>query len=202
MGIFYNQVYKVPNWVVVQDMDGNKADFVIEWLTAHGALNVQWPSQTFKATIDSFRKRGWEQHFKDSIPVIPPQLLVTAVMEHIKMFGPNSGAGFSGIMAHRIDRSVRVEADYSRIFDDFLNQQTNVALSQAFQIGDRCHSEYRKCVLWVTKEPVYKKLLTALSDKVITIGESEFYDVNLKNAEGKKKVFKILEESFQNFSRE
>jgi hypothetical protein len=187
MPMIYYKTFIVPMWVVVSD--NTKYRTIMRYFDQKHARLQEWPSLGFKETLLSFGKKGWShvipEHSGDEPRpsfIVNPQLLMMAITEHIqKRFGPNTIVHFS-YPTHRLNRQIESDADYDRIFNEILSLQSPTALSQMFQVAERCHQENApRDLLWVTPAPCETKLLTRIANHVITIGEGQDYTINVTN---------------------
>jgi hypothetical protein len=197
MAMIYNKVFKAPLWVVIKK--GPKSKQITNWFTEHGAKLIEWPSNSYKETLESYKKKGWADVFSGPKVIIPPQLLIMSANEHAKQtLSPNAQLVFD-VSIGRLNRVIESGDDYSVLFNNILKWQPRINLSQVFQIGELCHNEYttRHSVL-VTNEPCDKTILTELALKVITIGKGVDCEINIEKAE-KDKLEDFLEAEITNF---
>ena len=184
-------------WVVLRPTQ--KQTTILKWFEQAEAHFQNWPSSTFKETLMAHRNKGWHKFLPDNGEpyFLNPQLLAVAAAEHIKTsLSPRSQIAFRA-PPHHVNRHVTSEADYERIFDEVLENQDTIGLSQIFQIGELCHNERKKNYkVFLTEEPCNKKVLTAIADRVITIGEDDSCDINVASVNARETP-KFLERSFQ-----
>ena len=197
MAMIYNKVFKTPLWVVVKK--GSKSKQIAKWFTDHGAKLIEWPSSSYKDSLESYKVKGWAHVFNEPRVVIPPQLLTLSANEHAKKtLSPNAHLVFDSSVG-RLNRVIESSHDYFDLFNNILKSQPRLNLSQIFQIGELCHNEdsARYSVL-VTIEPCDKTILTELALKVITIGKGVDCEINIEKAE-KDKLEEYLESEIINY---
>jgi len=193
MPMYYYKTYKVPTWFHVEE--GDKTDTVVKSLEKFGARFQEWPAKNFKETLLAFSGKGWKHAFEniDNF-VVPPELLTLAVNEHTKKYlGITSRFDLSKPI-HRIDRRVRTDKDYERIFTEVLNMQDPIVLSQSFRVAELCHDEDNKkrTTAWITSGDISTQIAARISDTIVTIGEGNGFDIDVTEAT-KKGMKKFLE---------
>ena len=182
MSMVYTRPYKVANWIVVEGVKGKKRlEAVLEVLKKAGAKTVDWPGQTFKDHLLTFRKKGYAHHLPDEYPYnIDTSLLLRAAADHIKVaVSPTSylGGAFS-VPAHYINRKVTGEQDFENLFNEIIALEDDLGLSQIFRLGEDCNSGRSTDVrAFVSVGPVPKKLLTRMAGRVITVGDETNNDI-------------------------
>jgi len=196
MPMTYYKTFRVPYWVIVYD--NSKIRTIFSWFEKKDARIQEWPTRGFKDAVLSFKKQGWHHIFpknpEDSF-VLHPQLTMMAVEKHLKnIFGPTAVIQFT-YPVHRIERTIASDSDYTRIFNEVLALQSPIALSQIFQIAERCHNDRPSSreILWITPAPCVENVLTVLSERVIRVGEGEGYDLDVSNIAAKQ-IPKFFEE--------
>lgn len=200
MAMTYHKAYKVPLWIVVREMAPERLEVVNKWLAGAEALPVEWPGKTFPKALLEWRNKGYAHALPEFPFTLDTTLLLRAAAEHVKnVISPTSLlAGSVNMPTNRLDRRVLTEGDLSVIFNDLLSLEDPVALSQIFQVAERCHNENAKRTFaWVSHGPgVPKALLTRLADRVITIGDEQTNDLVVDCLEQEQLVEK-LEDFFQ-----
>jgi hypothetical protein len=182
MSSSYYKMFKVPMWLTIQQNDEDKVNAVLDWCKSKGALHQPWPANSYKKAIQGYASKGWKEYLKEGSN-LPPQLVMMSAVEHTK----NSISITSQLVftnpVHRLNRVIKSDADYARIYNELLQAQQPIVLSQIFQIAERSHKEKGNYMLWVTEEPAPRNLLSILAERVITVGESEDSDINIKEVE-------------------
>lgn len=196
MTSIYYKTFRVPIWVILQKTQ--KENTVVNWFKERGAFVRDWPAETFKDTILGFRNRGWKHHLPKEMPyVLNPQLLAVAATEHVReTMGVGAQISFH-VPPHHVDRSINTEKDYERVFNALLLNQDPVTLSQMFRVAELCHhgGQGKNHVVFLTKEPCNKNVLTVISDRVITVGDGDDADINLSKVNARE-AKKYLESQF------
>jgi hypothetical protein len=195
MAFYYDRTFKVPMWALLGSSQKNND--VIGWLKENGAVHVPWPNG-FQKTVMAFKYKGWRHEIKDTLPyVLNPQLLALAVIEHLNALNPYARVDAT-IPLHRLDRNIRSDDDYDRIFNDVLSIQSSLNISQIFKVGELCHSGDKKHKIFVSELPVNMNSVIKVSDNIIKIGEGKEYDFNLNEKDVKKKLEEYLSGFFTN----
>lgn len=185
MAMTYNKTYRVPTWVVLNKTGAKKQKKALQVLTEAGAKVKEWPAATFGEFLLTFRNKGYASHLPKEFPYfLDPALMLRAAGEHVKnVLGPTSNlSGAFSSPANRLNRKIESEADYERLFNQILDLEDPISLSQMFQIAENCHSGYNEATVFVTVGPVPKNLLTKVANKVITIGDDADNDIVTEEA--------------------
>lgn len=205
MAMAYHRVFKVPVWIILTEMTKSKKKAVTEWLKEADALTVDWPALSFPQALLAYRNKGYAHALPEPPFVLETQLLLRAASEHLKAaVGPTSYlAGSVNLPPNRLNRSVQSEGDLVQIFNDLLSLEDPIALSQIFQVQERCYREdAKKHRAWVSSgladsRGVPKNLLTRIADRVITIGDEASNDLALGETD-KAELTQKLEDFFKN----
>lgn len=185
MGMSYYKVFRVPFWGILDKTSKNKE--IIEWFKTAEARIQPWPGNGFKDKLESFAKQGWAHVWKEKTVLIPPQLLARALEEYVReTMSPFVNVQFNAV--HRIDRVIRKDSDYEKIFNEILNMQDPITSSQMFQVGEICHDENRRVrpQLWLTETPCDKVVISKIAERVFTIGNDASCDINVKSVKADK----------------
>lgn len=190
MSLVYHRTFYVPLWVIIEECK-NKSK-VIKWLTENDALGVPWPSLTFKDTAESFRSRGWSEYL-DSEIALPVEFVMRAAVEHVQKTNPTAQ-----LIPYKtltgINRRDKTKEGYTNIFDELLLSCEPINLSQIFMVQEKAHHPNRESFkVWFTEDPCNKKVLTMISNKVITVGERDGVDINVEGL-SKNELNQTLEE--------
>ncbi len=203
MPFFYYKAFKVPMWVLVGETEYQSN--IIKYFEEKGALHQEWPLG-FKDTLMSLKSKGWAHEIKDNgMFIINPQLLAIACDKHVKEKLHRNARIEAVIPMNRVDRNVKEDFDYERIFATVLSSQEGINLSQCFMVGEKCHGEDPSKIIkcFVTKMPSDDRLnpaslLDRIADKVITIGNGPNYTINMEGSKGYKKVIDKVMASLDN----
>ena len=179
MSAIYDQIFKVPCWVVIDSKVKNAKELADE-LKTKGAHLQEWPANSFLDTIQDLGKKGYSHVTGQKRPfTLDPDFCIRSVVAHLRgMFGDQ--VQFSG--QHRVpfyravNRVVKTEGDYSRIFDAIVNLEDAVSISQMFQIGEK------KSPVYVTLTPCTIDIIRKISDRFVTVGNKDT-DVVVKGKE-------------------
>lgn len=173
MSVIYNKAYKVPSWVLVTSSDTG-AEAVKDFLYKNGALPVSWPGATFKDTVAELGKRGYAHEVRKDMPYqMSVRFLEVAIAKHIKeALGSNKMlSGAPSQPMHVVNRTVKTEADFERIFNEVIQLEDSITLSHLFDVGSRCFGESTKYKVFYTVGDVPRNVLQRISDSVIVVGE-------------------------------
>jgi hypothetical protein len=172
--MFYNQVFKVKVWAVLEDLPKKLNSEIIEFFKEAEAHIVEWPAKTFIKTLENLKSKGWTHEFeKDSVGrvILSPQMLNIAFVEHLRTL--NDQAMISNTVSkpiHYINREIKTDADYERIFNEMMEVFDPISLSMAFNIGKLCHLDgQRQVKVFVSNGPIPKQILTKLAENIVTI---------------------------------
>lgn len=195
MSSSYYKMFKVPVWVLVQELSKQKTKVVLDWFRDSEALLQEWPANTYKDTVLGYANKGWRDYVQPG-QILPAQLVMMSATEHVKnTVGITSQLIYTSPV-HRLDRKMNKDEDYARLFNEILNSQQPIVLSQIFQVAERSHRERGNHVVWVTPAPAPKNILSILSDKVITVGEGDDCEINIAGVKIKE-LSEFLEQKFQ-----
>jgi hypothetical protein len=191
-------MFSVPLWVIMQP--NGKEKTIEKWFDQSGAKIQPWPAATFKDTVMKYANKGWKHIFPKNPGeqyVLPSQFVMMAIADHVReTLGPTSIVSFN-FPVHRLDRRIRTDVDFVRIFDEVFETQSDIVIAQAFQIAEYCYREgAQNTHVWFTQAPCQKNILTRISERVITIGEDEKSDINVKEVKAAK-IPDFLEEQFE-----
>lgn len=189
----YLKSYKVPTWVIIED--GPKAKAVAAFFEKQGGLNQVYPSGTFVNKIESLKNRGYHHIWENPDRVIlPPDFLMRAASEHMKdCVTSTSLLAFNNALLARIERQIKSPEDYPKLMDAVLYLQPDINLSQSFQIKERCFRETGvNYTVFYSVSPANKNVLQRVAETVITVGEGDGSDINIKEVESKN-IKKFLE---------
>lgn len=183
--MIYYRNYKVPVWIMLLPMSGDRVGKLTEWLkTDKEAMVVPWPANSFPETLRSMANKGWAHAVppKDKSTILDTQLMMAAAVEHIhKHCGPSAYlTGQTNIPNHRLDRTINGDEDLVRLFNDLLAIEEPVVMSKMFSVAENCHMDGDKVRVYVTPESCPKSLLTRIADHVITVGDGASCDINAK----------------------
>lgn len=168
MSFIYAKPYKVPMWVVI-DTDRAAGEQISQELKDDGGLMIAWPAITFAATVKSLSLQGWAHETDRTMPfAIAKDFLVFAASKHLGTTKRLSGSPTRPY--HTLNRTVSSEADYERLFNDLLDIEPDISLSNLFGIGENCHSDGKRYYVYVTLGNVPTNILHRLADRVITVG--------------------------------
>lgn len=199
MAMAYHRVFKVPTWIVINDMTKARAKAVMAWLKEAEAYPVEWPAKTFPKALLEYRNKGYAHALPEYPFVLETTLLIRAAAEHLKnVIGPTSYlAGSVNMPTNRLNRRAENDTDLVTIFNDLLSLEDPIALSQIFQVQERCFREdTKRHFAWVSTGPgVPKNLLTRIADRVITIGDDPTNDLCVGEVE-KDELTTKLEQFF------
>lgn len=187
MAMAYHRVFKVPTWIIINDMTKARTKAVMAWLNDAEAYQVEWPGKTFPKALFEYRNKGYAHALPDYPFVLDTSLLVRAAAEHLKnAVGPTSYlAGSVNLPPNRLNRHTKNDADLVDIFNDLLSLEDPIALSQVFQVQELCYrDDAKRHRTWVSIGPgVPKNLLTRIADRVITIGDEAANDLSVGGLE-------------------
>jgi len=193
---YYDRTYKVPVWVIVEGLSKRRTQLIMDSFAETTALNLPWPSKTFKETLEGFKNKGWAHAFQPDHTggyVLDTQLLNIAFLEHLKLYNPATMlSGNVTKPVHHLNRVIKNDDDIERLFNEFLSTFEPKIMSFAFNIGDLCHMGNNPRKVFVSEGPVPQSILSALADNLITV-KSEGGDVNLKGAKDEE-VFQLIAE--------
>jgi hypothetical protein len=200
MAMSYHKVFKVPTWVILNQMTKGRSKAVAEWFAEAGALNQPWPGNSFPDAVFAYRGKGYAHALPEKQRfILPVDLLLRAASEHVKtVLGPTSYlAGSVGLPPGQLNRVVEKPEDLVNIFNDLISLEDPIALSQVFQVAERCYREEAPKLYpcWVTAGPAPKSLLTRISGRVITVGDEPSNDVVVGEL-AKDQLFETLEQFF------
>lgn len=196
----YYKTYKVPMWIILDKMDEKKTEMLAKWLSEAGARNQVWPAKDFYGTLMAFKKKGWGFAFENTPAVLSPQLVMLATKDHVKrVIDPLSEMAIPYNVS-TVNRGITDEASAEDLFNRLMMLQTPIQLSQMFRVADVCHEEDKRTVYktWFTQAPANVDLIRQISDRVVSIGDSSNFDIDLSDKNDIKKVSGILTKYFSN----
>jgi len=181
MANYYDRPHKIPVWVVLDLKDKNME--VSDNLMADGAFILQWPSQTFANTVKLMGNRGWKHITEQPFPYfVDIQFIALALSTHIKsVFGENTKltGGETRSYSQAINRQVKSDDDFRRIFEEALGLETDISLSQVFDTA----TPKEGSKVYVSFAPVDLSIARRLTENLIVVGSGLDATVNVK---GKK----------------
>jgi hypothetical protein len=184
-------------------MTKGRAKAVLDFFEAGGARTQPWPANSYPKALYAYRGRGYAHVLPENGRyTLDTALLQRSASEHLKAeIGPTSYlAGSVSIPVGHLNRVVEQESDLVTIFNDLLSLEDPIALSQIFQVAERCHrNDKPQPRVWVTPGPAPKGLLTRVSDRVITIGDEPNNDFPVGRLT-KEQLNESLEQLFAEFS--
>lgn len=192
LDLIYYKTHKIPLWIILHECRAKHA--IEEKLNEADSYNLKWPGQNFKDSVLSLKTKGWHaalsEYGKNSDGIIlSPDLIVKAYADHVLSFNPK--AYFShGFPLHRINRVVKEDTDFQRIFDEVFAHSDPVTMSQNLGIGEICadtDADKRYIVVY-SEGPVPLNVIKSLSDKSIHIGEGDVFDINVEGMKNKEAV--------------
>lgn len=203
MAITYHKAYKVPLWIVVSsDCSEEVKGWAADWCSDTGALRQDWPAATYVDTLYSFRSRGYQA----AIPVgksfiLETGLLLRSADAHVKktISELSKLGGSVSVPPHQLDRNVHSEADLATIFNDLLSLEDPIALSQIFQVGERCFNETtfgKQYRAFYSVGDAPKGLLVRLADRIVTIGDISQSDISFGEMDTQESVYETLNNFF------
>ena len=142
MPLFYNRLYKVPCWIVV-NLPKEKARPIVQEFKEMGAHEVKWIADTFPLTINDLARHGWAHEVNQPMPFkVNQDFLFVAMTKHIKQYGLNKTlSGTPERPVSSLNRTVNSGDDYVRLFNDVLSSEPAIHLSHLFDVGEMCHQD-------------------------------------------------------------
>lgn len=187
MPMSYYKVFRVPCWVVLDQTTKSKA--VLEYFRERGGRVQEWPGLKFQKYVEALKNKGFS-YVWESKPLSLPEILVNRALNDLVLeeVNPYANHSFDRRLIHRINRMVKSDSDFVRIFDELVNQQEAIVLSQLFQVAEICHDDAKtnKPQLWVTEKPCNTSAINKIADKILTIGDTASHDINIKNVKKDK----------------
>ena len=185
MAMSYYKTFRVPFWVILDKT--KKSEKVMDWFRGSEAKVQKWPAVNFKETLSAFKNKGWAHVFKEKNIVIPPQLLAMAIGDHVKEY-MTPFAQFDFLSLHRLNRELKKDSDYERIFNEVIGVQEPIVLSQTFQVAETCFNESSpsRPLLWITEDKCERSVISKIADNIVTIGEGAGFDLNIKSVKEDK----------------
>ena len=194
MAYVYLYPEKVPYWVVVGSTKFK--DKILSFFTKDGAHEFKDPSNGFMEHVFSYKNQGYRDVFAQEEVLLPSDFADRVFVEFIKKTHPN--ADVSVLNSYRLNRTMKNDSDYRRLFFQMLDQQEDVCLSQIFKIGEICHDPTNaKRPQWFISNDTLANIPNRLSKQVITIGDEESCDICTKLINNKsftKDFTELLEE--------
>lgn len=172
MSMIYNRAYKVPSWVVI-NLPKDQAKIVVGKFADHGAHEVKWVANSFLETVANLSSRGWRNEIEQKMPYFASvDFLNVAFTQHVRKYGENKmTSGTPDKPWNAMNRRIESMDDYTRLFNEMLENEPDITLSHMFDIGELCHAQgFEQIKTFVTVGPVATKALQKVSDRVITIG--------------------------------
>lgn len=193
MGEYYNQVYRIPVWVVL-DLNEELAADMTNYLTDLGGYFQEWPGKTFINTVEAMKNSGWSHAMGLPMPYrFSDHALTVAMVRHVQtLFGLNTLlSGTPNRPYHlAVDRVIKDDSDYQKMFDQALALEQPINLSQIFGLAKP------KAKVYISSAPVSLDIISKISDNVITIGRG---GGNTINSVGKdiEKLKEILDKEIE-----
>lgn len=178
MSHFYNRPYKVPVWIVLNNLGPKRTDSIISQVIAEGGFEQPWPANSFVNTLNKMNVNGWKHVLGQKKPfILDVNFVPVAVTKHLQeMFG--ASVYLTGTHARpyqqALNRKVEKDEDYARIFNDVMALEQDVELSRIFGLANP------KSRVYISEGPVKKELLDRIADQVITVGTGDTDTVNVE----------------------
>lgn len=191
MGVYYDRAFKVPAWFVVKLADEKQLAVVVKWFEDAEAHNAAWPAASFKASCEALARKGWAHALMLKDPyIMRDDVLVRAAGDHVKNFF-GSHAFLARQMAkplHHLDRRIRDDSDYERVFNGVLFLQPIEAVCKLFKTAERTLYDARKTKVFVTYNNPAIDVLTRMAERVITIGPDESSSIVIAPDDKRKEI--------------
>jgi hypothetical protein len=171
MSRYYDKVYKLPVWVVVDLTEKDSAALIDRLLEEKRAHYQVWPSKSFVDTVQELGRKGWSHMTGQPKPFnMDPNFLAAAASRHAKnVFGET--AVLPGTQDNQyslgVNRRVERDSDYERIFNDVLTLEQDISLSCLFGLAKP------KCPVYISDTSTGKDIVNRISTKMLTISKND-----------------------------
>lgn len=185
---FYDRAYKIPKYVFLLDLNTSqkvRRDVALELLTK-GYKHFDWPAAKFMEVLGGYARKGYHEVLNQKPPFFLDRPLATrSIIDTLKTFNPYPGLD-NAVSYTKVNMRVETEADYPRIFNEFLNLNDDITLSQIFQTQD-------DTVGWYSFLPAYGFPIDRIADKVLMFDRAWDNETKFSDTPLKQKVSTLLE---------
>lgn len=187
----------VPSWSFI--VESSRDDEIEEWFEDSGAYKPNFMSEDFYETVMSMKSKGWSesQMFVKGSPkkILNKEFFDLCISKHLEKHNVTK-AIFSTVKPSMIDRCIRTDADYARVFDEWLSFLNDENLAKVFDTEDVCYGRSVKPVveMWYSHDDGKSTYLEKICNNIITIGDGGEFSIDTSEEQGD--ITDILETYF------
>lgn len=178
MSMQYYKVFKVPFWMTVS---GPKSEFIINFFRKSNGYYVPYVPQNYKLSVEAMKNKGWSFLWSEPKLVLPDTFVAQTFASAVKsLYGAHAAVEPASNIG-MINRTIKSDDDYTRIFNEIFVNLRDLNLSQILRIGDICHADGNdnRHIFFSKADHTMSKVAARLSDNLITIGEGADHTIDV-----------------------
>jgi len=175
MTTYYDREYPVSKWIIATGLTKKQQEMLVSAASKNNALVVPWPALEMPAELTSLAKNGYDEQVNQAKPFFLDMVLALRAMVNITRRN-NPFAQISNKPPYHHVCKNRIETDECvvRLANEILAANDPITLSQVFNTADTCHLTY-------VSIDGDKKTIQKMAKEIVTLGNSDEFDINLKD---------------------